>query len=119
MCLSVTRIAPYVLTGIFIWVCVLKSGVHATLAGVVVALAVPFHVEGEEGLAARAAGAQHRAVGAVRRHAAVRVRQCGRIAGGPIVGTPLQPSPLGIALGLIVGKTVGIFGAAWVAVHWR
>ena len=38
---GVARRAPYVLTGVFLWVCVLKSGVHATLAGVVVGLAVP------------------------------------------------------------------------------
>ena len=37
----VTRIAPYVATGVFIWVCVLKSGVHATMAGVAVGLAIP------------------------------------------------------------------------------
>ena len=37
----------YVLIGIFIWVCVLKSGVHATLAGVAVALAVPLAVTGQ------------------------------------------------------------------------
>ncbi len=38
---GVTRVAAYVLAGVFIWVCVLKSGVHATLAAVVTALAVP------------------------------------------------------------------------------
>jgi NhaA family Na+:H+ antiporter len=38
------RIAPYVLVGIFIWMCVLKSGVHATLSGVVTALAIPLTV---------------------------------------------------------------------------
>src|SRR5687767_12021655 len=38
---GVTRLAPYLLTGVFIWVCVLKSGVHATLAGVVAAIAIP------------------------------------------------------------------------------
>jgi NhaA family Na+:H+ antiporter len=43
---GVTRIAPYVLVGAFIWVCVLKSGVHATVAGVVVAFAVPLRAVG-------------------------------------------------------------------------
>ena len=49
---GVTRLAPYLLTGVFIWVCVLKSGVHATLAGVAVALAIPLTstAEGEPSL---------------------------------------------------------------------
>jgi NhaA family Na+:H+ antiporter len=45
---GVMRTAPYVLTGIFIWICVLKSGVHATLAGVVVALAIPLKADTPE-----------------------------------------------------------------------
>ena len=38
---GVTRLAPYLLIGLSIWLCVLRSGVHATLAGVVVAAAIP------------------------------------------------------------------------------
>ena len=45
---GVTRLAPYLLTGLFIWVCVLKSGVHATLAGVVVAFAIPLTGKGAD-----------------------------------------------------------------------
>ena len=43
--LGVGRIALYVLVGIFVWVCVLKSGIHATLAGFVVALTIPLRHE--------------------------------------------------------------------------
>ena len=46
--LSVRRIAAYMLVGIFIWVAVAKSGVHATLAGVIVALFIPFQSQDEK-----------------------------------------------------------------------
>jgi NhaA family Na+:H+ antiporter len=43
---GIARRACYVLVGVFLWVCVLKSGVHATLAGVLVGLAIPLRLEG-------------------------------------------------------------------------
>ena len=45
---GVQRLAPYILLGAFLWVCVLKSGVHATLAGVVTAFAIPLRGAGGE-----------------------------------------------------------------------
>ena len=52
--LRVVAIGPYVLVGLVIWVCVLKSGIHATLAGVITALAVPLS-DGKGGSPLRAA----------------------------------------------------------------
>jgi NhaA family Na+:H+ antiporter len=46
---GVTRIAPYMVVGVFLWACVLKSGVHATLAGVVIALFIPLRAKNELG----------------------------------------------------------------------
>jgi NhaA family Na+:H+ antiporter len=45
----VTHVAAYLVVGTVLWVCVLKSGVHATLAGVVTAFAIPLRVEDEDG----------------------------------------------------------------------
>ncbi len=42
---GVTKLAPYIVTGIFLWACVLKSGVHATLAGVVLAFFIPLKIQ--------------------------------------------------------------------------
>ena len=46
---GVRSFAPYVIVGVFMWACVLKSGVHATLAGVALAFAIPLRRGGEEG----------------------------------------------------------------------
>lgn len=106
---GVTRVAPYVLTGIFIWVCVLKSGVHATLAGVVVALAVPLHGADEDG-ASPLERLEHNLApwvlfGVMPLFA---FANAGVSLSGMSFGSLFQPIPLGVALGLLVGKAAGI-----------
>ncbi len=107
--LGVRRLAPYLLVGIFLWVCVLKSGVHATLAGVTVALAIPARTDGQE-----RSPLQHleHALHPWVAYAILPIFAFAN-AGVSLAGISLasfaQPVALGIAVGLFVGKQVGIF----------
>lgn len=114
---GVTRLAPYLLTGLFIWVCVLKSGVHATLAGVVAALAIPLRDGSEEG-SSLLEQLEHNlqpwvAFGILPLFA---FANAGVSLAGLSLAKMLEPVPLGIALGLVFGKLIGVFGATFVAV---
>lgn len=114
---GVTRIAPYVLVGLFIWVCVLKSGVHATLAGVVTALAVPL---------TRAPGEQHGTLERLEEALGPWVKflvlplfafaNAGVSLSGMTLAQVTGPIPMGIALGLFIGKPIGIFSFSLAAI---
>ncbi|HEX6383896.1 MAG TPA: Na+/H+ antiporter NhaA [Anaerolineae bacterium] len=115
--LGVTRIAAYALVGVALWVLVLKSGVHATLAGVALAFAIPLRARDAEGHSPLR-HLEHTlhpwvAFGIMPIFAFAN-------AGVPLAGVSLstlvQPVPLGIAAGLFVGKQVGVFGFSWLAV---
>lgn len=115
--LGVTRIAAYVVVGIFLWVCVLKSGVHATLAGVVLAFAIPLRAKDQHGNSPLR-HLEHNlhpwvAFGILPLFAFAN-------AGVSLAGmTPTDlfaPLPLGIAAGLFVGKQLGIVGFCWIGV---
>jgi NhaA family Na+:H+ antiporter len=113
---GVRRAAPYVLIGLVMWVCVLKSGVHATLAGVIVALTIPLRVDKAHGEAPliRLEHALHPWV-AFFVMPVFAFANAGVALGGLTLADLLAPVPLGIALGLFVGKQLGVFGFAWVA----
>jgi NhaA family Na+:H+ antiporter len=115
---GVTRFAPYLLTGIFIWVCVLKSGVHATLAGVIVGLAIPLTNDTPDrpSLLEQLEESLHPwvAFGVVPLFA---FANAGVSLQGLSLARVLDAVPLGIALGLFIGKPVGIFCATWAAVR--
>lgn len=115
--LRVLKLAPYVLLGLVLWVAVLKSGVHATLAGVALAALIPAGKDAHDktGLVYRLEHGLHPWVvfGILPVFAFAN-------AGVPVLGISpsaiLNPVPLGIALGLFLGKQLGVFAAAWVAV---
>jgi NhaA family Na+:H+ antiporter len=113
---GVRSIAAYVLVGAALWVAVLKSGVHATLAGVVLALFIPHKGEADQpSLLKRLEHDLHPAVafGILPLFAFAN-------AGVPLAGLPLeafvQPVGLGITLGLFLGNQIGVFGFTWLAI---
>jgi NhaA family Na+:H+ antiporter len=109
---GVTSTAAYVLVGAFVWLCVLKSGVHATLAGVITAFAIPLTpMEGNgrtDSLAARLQESLHPWVtfGVL---PAFAFANAGVSLAGLGLEQLLSPIPLGIAAGLLLGKPIGIF----------
>jgi len=115
---GVTRIAPYILVGLALWLCVLKSGVHATLAGVVAALFVPARdaAHPEHPPLTRLEHALHPwvAFGILPVFAFF---NAGVNLAGLSLADLLQPIPLGIMLGLVLGKQLGVFSFAWLAVR--
>lgn len=114
---GVTRIAPYILVGIVMWVCVLKSGVHATLAGVVVALMVPLRTEDKEGHSPlKTLEVSLRPWVAFGIMPLFAFANAGVSLKGLAFADILAPVPFGIALGLFFGKQLGVFGFSWAAV---
>lgn len=117
--LGVRQLGPYLLLGLFLWVCVLKSGVHATLAGVALAFFIP--VKGDDSEHSPLATLEHALHGWVAfgilplfafANAGVSLQ-------GMNLQSFLQPVPLGIAAGLLLGKTVGVLGLTAIAVFTR
>jgi len=116
---GVTKVTPYVLVGLFIWVCVLKSGVHATLAGVVTALAIPLYSKSgstHDGMLEHLEHTLHPWVTFL-----VLPLFAFANAGVSLEGVTLDklfgPIPLGIMLGLFVGKPIGVFLFTYLAVR--
>jgi len=113
--LGVRRLAPYLLDGVAIWVCVLESGVHATLAGVAVALLVPRGAHADSPL--------HRLEHMLHPWVSFAIMPVFAFANAGLsfaevsVGDLLSPLPVGIVVGLFIGKQAGVFGASWAAVR--
>lgn len=115
---GVRSLVPYLLLGAVVWVCVLKSGVHATLAGVVTGLLIP-HVNQSDAIDDEV---EHSPLESLE-HAlhpwvaygilpVFAFANAGLSLSGVAAGDALAPIPLGIALGLVLGKPIGIVSAA-------
>lgn len=118
--LHVTKLWAYLALGGLLWFFVLKSGVHATLAGVALALTIPI------GDGSDSDEPEHSPLHTLEHwlHPYVAFlivpifgfANAGVSFAGMTPASALAPVPLGIALGLFVGKQIGVFGFSWLAV---
>ena len=116
---GVVRTDVYLALGLVVWLCVLKSGVHATLAGVVVALTIPMRAPGGASPAQDLEHGLHPWV-AFLVLPAFAFTNAGVALAGVKLATLAEGIPLGIAAGLLLGKAVGVFGslALMVGLGW-
>jgi len=117
--MGITRRAAYIIVGVILWVSVLKSGVHATLAGVALAFTIPLNLKDKQGVELNLSRSLEHDL-----HywvaffilplfafvnAGIDLRQIAM----PMMLTSV---PVGIALGLFLGKQIGVFAFSWVAI---
>lgn len=113
---NVTKLLPYMIVGAILWFAVLKSGVHATLAGVVIGFAIP--LKGKKGERSPLKHMEH----ALHPYVAFFIlplfafANAGISLQGVSIDGLTSMLPLGIAMGLLVGKPLGIFTFSWAAV---
>ncbi|MCI2285184.1 Na+/H+ antiporter NhaA [Colwellia sp. MSW7] len=113
---NVTSTSPYIFVGVVLWIAVLKSGVHATLAGVILAFFIP--MKGKDGELSPLKELEHNLHSTV----AFIVLPIFAFANAGInftgVGLDqvMSPVPIGIILGLLVGKQLGVFGFCFIAI---
>jgi len=114
--MGVHRPAPYVIIGVFMWVFVLQSGVHATLAGVLIALTIPLKPQdGDQALLYRMEHGLHPWV-AFMILPIFAFANAGVSLQGLSLSDFLHPLTLGVAAGLFFGKQIGVVAATWIGV---
>lgn len=120
--LGVAKKAPYIILGLVLWVSVLKSGVHATLAGVVLAFTIPFESRHKNGVSFSISKTMehdlHYWVAFMILplfafvNAGIDLREIS-------MNQMNEGVPLGIMLGLFIGKQLGVFGFSWIAIKLK
>jgi len=122
---------PYLVVGAIMWFCVVKSGVHATLVGIVVGFAIPLRIKPSDNdkpkahkplaLTSPSRALEHRihpwiAYGVLPLFA---LANCGVSFAGYSPAMMISTLPVGIFCGLFIGKQLGIFGFSWLAIKMR
>lgn len=121
---GVRRLAPYLLLGALLWLLVLRSGIHATLAGVILALTIPMDPTPARS-DSDATSPLHRLEHALHVPVGFLIVPLFALAnaGVPFLNLPAEalasPVTLGVAAGLLLGKPLGVFGLSAIAIRLR
>jgi NhaA family Na+:H+ antiporter len=105
--MKVTKLVFYLLPGVIMWYCFLKSGVHATLSGVLLAFAIPFLNHDDNNVSYHLQSFLHKPVAFIILPVFALVNTA-IVLPANIVSSLLTPNAAGIILGLFVGKVIGI-----------
>ncbi|HCI46434.1 MAG TPA: Na+/H+ antiporter NhaA [Rhodospirillaceae bacterium] len=123
--MGVRRLSWYFLFGLILWVAVLKSGIHATLAGVALALCIPLRGDEDAFTTAKYSSPLEHLEHSLHGFVAFIVLPIFALANAGVSLKGLsfselfEPVPLGIMLGLLIGKQVGVFGFGFVAIKLK
>ena len=115
---GVTSITPYALIGIILWVAVLKSGVHATLAGVIIAFSIPLRAKD----GSSPSGSLEHSLYPWSTFLILPLfafANAGVPLGNMSIDAIFSPVPLGIAAGLFLGKPIGVMLFSYIAVKLK
>ncbi len=113
---NVTSTSPYIFIGVVLWVAVLKSGVHATLAGVFLAFFIPMKGKDDEPSPLKSLEHNLHSTVAFIVLPIFAFANAGISLAGVGVDQVMSPVPLGIIVGLVVGKQLGVFGFCFIAI---
>lgn len=117
---NVVSKSPYLLIGVIMWVATLKSGVHATLAGVLLALFIPIRSKEYPDMSPlKSLEHDLHSVVAFFVLPVFAFANAGINLSGVGMDQVLHPVPIGIALGLFLGKQIGVFGLCWLAIKLK
>ena len=123
--MNVRSLLPYLLLGAVLWFLVLRSGVHATIAGVLLALTIPIKLTPGKPEASPTDSPLHRLEHVLQKPVAFIIvpifgfANAGVSFSGVSAGVLLEPLTLGVALGLLLGKMVGVFGSSFLMIRLR
>ncbi len=118
----VESLLPYGVVGTILWLAVLKSGVHATIAGVIIGLAVPYSTPNPSDPGRAELSPTKRLEHALHPWVALGIlpifafANAGVSLRGLSLETFQEPTTLGILIGLVCGKVIGIFSLAWLVI---